>query len=92
MLSDWISKYKENSYNIVEWKRGRSTMPKLIKKKDNETLEEENLYLKAEIEYSKNWELLFRQVRINNRRKSKCCKWASANIPINDSSKNIKIS
>ena len=32
-----ISKHKENGYNIVERKRGRSTMPKVRKKKENET-------------------------------------------------------
>ncbi|MCB5406075.1 MULTISPECIES: IS3 family transposase [Thomasclavelia] len=55
MLCNWILKYKENGYNIVERKRGRPTMPKVTKKKENETdkekikrLEEENLYLKAE--------------------------------------------
>ena len=59
MLLNWVKKYKENGYNIVERKRGRS--PTMIKKpKKNETLEEkikrleeENLYLKAEIEYTK---------------------------------------
>jgi len=52
MLQNWIKKYKENGYNIVERKRGRPTMPKVTKKKENETdkekikrLEEENLYL-----------------------------------------------
>ena len=60
MLQIWISKYKENGYNIVERKRGRPTMIKVTKRKENETkdekikrLEEENLYLKAELEYSK---------------------------------------
>ena len=60
MLDNWIKNYKENCYNIVERKRGRPTMPKITKKKENETkddkikrLEEENLYLKAELEYSK---------------------------------------
>ncbi|MCI6349419.1 MAG: IS3 family transposase [Tenericutes bacterium] len=60
MLQNWIKNYKENCYNIVERKRGRSTMPKVTNKKENETdkekikrLEEENLYLKAELEYSK---------------------------------------
>jgi len=60
MLSHWVQKYKEKGYNIVERKRGRPTMPKVTKKKENETdkekikrLEEENLYLKAELEYSK---------------------------------------
>ena len=57
-LNDWIKKYKEMGYNIVERKRGRPIMPKVTKKKKNETakekikrLEEENLYLKAELEY-----------------------------------------
>ena len=36
MLWNWISKYKENGYIIVERKRGRSTMPKVTKKKENE--------------------------------------------------------
>ncbi|MBQ3142743.1 MAG: IS3 family transposase [Bacilli bacterium] len=60
MLQNWIKKYTEMGYNIVERKRGRPTMPKVTKKKNNETdkekikrLEEENLYLKAELEYSK---------------------------------------
>ena len=63
MLHNWIKKYKENDYNIVERKRGRSTtiMAKNnIKPKSKETIEEENerlkkenLYLKAELEYQK---------------------------------------
>ena len=61
LLQNWVKKYKENCYNIVERKRGRPTMIKKSKKiKQNETdkekikrLEEENLYLKAELEYSK---------------------------------------
>lgn len=62
MLPNWISKYKETDYNIVEQKRGRS--PTIMKKpkvsNKTETIEEEverlkkeNLYLKAELEYSK---------------------------------------
>ena len=62
MLANWISKYKENGYKIVERNRGRSpTMTKKdLKPKSKETIEEENerlrkenLYLKAELEYSK---------------------------------------
>ena len=60
LLQNWIKKYKEMGYNIVERKRGRPTMKKEIKPKKNETIEEENerlkkenLYLKAELEYSK---------------------------------------
>ena len=79
MLHTWISKYKENGYNIVERKRGRQTMikPKAIKKKENETkdetikrLEEENLYLKAELEYSKKLRAVV-QARKNQQQKKK---------------------
>ncbi len=77
MLTNWISKYKENGYNIVERKRGRSTMTKVIKIKENETdaekikrLEEENLYLKAELEYSKKLRAVV-QARKNQQQKKK---------------------
>ena len=55
LLQTWIKKYKEMGYNIVERKRGRPPMFKKTKKKKNET-KEENLYLKAELEYSKKLE------------------------------------
>lgn len=77
MLINWIKQYKENCYNIVERKRGRSTMPKVTKKKENETdkekikrLEEENLYLKAELEYSKKLRAVV-QARKNQQQKKK---------------------
>jgi len=77
MLQNWIKKYKENGYNIVERKRGRSTMPKVTKKKENEIdkekikrLEEENLYLKAELEYSKKLRAVV-QARKNQQQKKK---------------------
>ena len=77
MLFNWIKEYKENCYNIVERKRGRSTMPKVTKKKKNETdkekikrLEEENLYLKAELEYSKKLRAVV-QARKNQQQKKK---------------------
>ena len=77
MLQNWIKKYKENGYNIVERKRGRPTMPKGIKKIENETqeekikrLEEENLYLKVEIEYSKKLRAVV-QARKNQQQKKK---------------------
>ena len=76
MLSHWVKKYKENGYNIVERKRGRS--PTMLKKsKKNETLEEkikrleeENLYLKAELEYSKKLRAVV-QARKNQQQKKK---------------------
>ena len=77
MLDNWIKNYKENCYNIVERKRGRPTMPKVTKKKENETdkekikrLEEENLYLKAELEYSKKLRAVV-QARKNQQQKKK---------------------
>ena len=77
MLANWIKKYKEMGYNIVERKRGRSTMTKITNKKENETkdetikrLEEENLYLKAELEYSKKLRAVV-QARKNQQQKKK---------------------
>ena len=77
MLPNWIKKYKEMGYNIVERKRGRPTMPKVTNKKENETdkekikrLEEENLYLKAELEYSKKLRAVV-QARKNQQQKKK---------------------
>ena len=78
ILLKWIKNYKENSYNIVERKRGRPTMPKKsTKSKMNETmeekvkrLEEENLYLKAELEYSKKLRAVV-QARKNQQQKKK---------------------
>ena len=77
VLVNWIQKYKENGYNIVERKRGRSAMAKVTKKKDNETdkekikrLEEENLYLRAELEYSKKLRAVV-QARKNQQQKKK---------------------
>ena len=79
MLANWIKKYQEMGYNIVERKRGRSpTMPKKeFKPKSKETIEEENerlrkenLYLKAELEYSKKLRAVV-QARKNQQQKKK---------------------
>lgn len=79
ILHNWISKYKENGYNIVERKRGRSPTimkkPKTIKKDETEKekikrLEEENLYLKAELEYSKKLRAVV-QARKNQQQRKK---------------------
>lgn len=77
MLCNWVKKYKKNGYNIVERKRGRPTMRKVTKKKEKETkdetikrLEEENLYLKAELEYSKKLRAVV-QARKNQQQKKK---------------------
>ena len=78
ILANWIKKYKELGYNIVERKRGRPIMNKKeLKPKKNETLEEENkrlkqenLYLKAELEYSKKLRAVV-QARKNQQQKKK---------------------
>ena len=79
MLVNWIKKYQEMGYNIVERKRGRSPtiMSKNNKQKKKETIEEEierlkkeNLYLKAELEYSKKLRAVV-QARKNRQQKKK---------------------
>ena len=78
MLSHWVQKYKESGYNIVERKRGRPSMFKPNKKINNpetqeekiKRLEEENLYLKAELEYSKKLRAVV-QARKNQQQKKK---------------------
>ena len=78
ILQNWVKKYKENGYNIVERKRGRSPMFKPKQKLNNtETLEEkikrleqENLYLKVELEYSKKLRAVV-QARKNQQQKKK---------------------
>ena len=78
ILFNWIKEYKENCYNIVERKRGRPTMDKKIKpiyKEETQEekikrLEKENLYLKAELEYSKKLRAVV-QARKNRQQKKK---------------------
>lgn len=78
MLSHWVQKYKENGYNIVERERGRPAMKKESKKtvnketieEENKRLKEENLYLKAELEYSKKLRAVV-QARKNQQQKKK---------------------
>lgn len=77
LLHEWVSNYIKNGYNIVERKRGRKTMPKISKKRSKETIEEENkrlreenLYLKAELEYSKKLRAVV-QARKNQQQKKK---------------------
>jgi len=77
ILHKWLKDYKKNGYNIVERRKGRSTMSKVAKQKVNETdeekikrLEEENMYLKAELEYSKKLRAVV-QARKNRQQKKK---------------------
>ena len=72
-LVDLVKKYRENSYNIVERKRGCLTMTKNDKKTleaENKKLKQENEYLKAQLEYSKKLRAVV-QSRKNRQQKKK---------------------
>ena len=78
ILDNWLSKFKENGYNVVENKKGRKpkSMTKL-KKNDKvlseqdkiKQLEEENLYLKAENEYLKKLKALVQERKLKEKKK-----------------------
>ncbi|WP_222702475.1 IS3 family transposase [Fusobacterium animalis] len=78
ILDNWLSKFKENGYNVVEKKKGRKpkSMTKL-KKNDKvlseqekiKQLEEENLYLKAENEYLKKLKALVQDRELKEKKK-----------------------
>ena len=78
ILHNWLSKFKENGYNVVEKKKGREpkSMTKL-KKNDKvlseqekiKQLKEENLYLKAENEYLKKLRALVQERELKEKKK-----------------------
>ena len=62
ILTNWIKKYKENCYNVIEKKKGRK--PKTMSRTNEEKikdLEKEILYLKAENEYLKKLKALVQE-------------------------------
>ena len=79
LLSNWISKFKENGYNVIEKKRGRKpkAMTKPKKKNDKalsekdkiKQLEDEILYLKAENEYLKKLRALVQERELKEKKK-----------------------
>ena len=78
ILHNWLSKFKENGYNVVEKKKGRKTKsmtkPKkndkeLSEKEKIKKLEEENLYLKAENEYLKKLRALVQERELKEKKK-----------------------
>ncbi|WP_222703000.1 IS3 family transposase [Fusobacterium animalis] len=78
ILDNWLSKFKENGYNVVEKKKGRKpkSMTKLKKndkvlseKEKIKKLEEENLYLKAENEYLKKLKALVQERELKEKKK-----------------------
>ena len=78
ILHNWLSKFRENGYNVVEKKKGRKTKsmtkPKkndkeLSEKEKIKKLEEENLYLKAENEYLKKLKALVQERELKEKKK-----------------------
>ncbi len=78
ILHNWLLKFKENGYNIIEKKKGRKpksmTKPKkkyeILSEKDKiRQLEEENLYLKAENEYLKKLKALVLERELKEKKK-----------------------
>ena len=79
ILHNWIKKFKENCYNVIESKRGRKskTMTKIKKSKKTLTkedkikdLEREILYLKAENEYLKKLNALVQEEELVKNKES----------------------
>ena len=79
LLHNWLSKFKENGYNVIENKRGRKpkSMTKPKKKNDKalsekdkiKQLEDEILYLKAENEYLKKLRALVQERELKEKKK-----------------------
>ena len=79
ILHNWIKKYKENCYNVIENKRGRklNTMTKIKKSKKILTkeekikeLEEKILYLEAQNEYLKKLNALVQEEELVKNKES----------------------
>ncbi|WP_405350765.1 IS3 family transposase [Fusobacterium animalis] len=78
ILHNWLSKFKENGYNVVEKKKGRKpksmTKPKkndkeLSEKEKIKKLEDEIIYLKAENEYLKKLKALVQERELKEKKK-----------------------
>ena len=78
ILDNWLSKFKENGYNVVEKKKGRKTKPMTKPKKNDKILsekekikqlEDEILYLKAENEYLKKLRALVQERELKEKKK-----------------------
>ena len=78
ILHNWLLKFKENGYNLIENKKGRKpksmTKPKKINKALSEKdrikqLEDEIIYLKAENEYLKKLRALVQERELKEKKK-----------------------
>ena len=78
ILYNWLSKFKENGYNVIEKKKGRKPKSMTKPKKNNKIfsekeklkqLEDEILYLKAENEYLKKLRALVQERELKEKKK-----------------------
>ena len=78
ILHNWLLKFKENGYNVVEKKKGRKPKSMTKLKKNDKTLsekekikqlEDEILYLKAENEYLKKLRALVQERELKEKKK-----------------------
>ena len=78
ILHNWLSKFKENGYNVVEKKKGRKPKSMTKLKKNNKVLsekdkikllEDEIIYLKAENEYLKKLRALVQERELKEKKK-----------------------
>ena len=78
ILHNWLSKFKENGYNVVEKKKGRKPKSMTKPKKNDKTLSEKEkikqledkiLYLKAENEYLKKLRALVQERELKEKKK-----------------------
>ena len=78
ILHNWLSKFKENGYNVIEKKKGRKPKSMTKPKKNNKVLsekdkikllEDEIIYLKAENEYLKKLRALVQERELKEKKK-----------------------
>ncbi|WYD24398.1 IS3 family transposase [Fusobacterium animalis] len=78
ILHNWLSKFKENEYNVVEKKKGRKPKSMTKLKKNNKVLsekdkikllEDEIIYLKTENEYLKKLRALVQERELKEKKK-----------------------
>lgn len=78
ILHNWLSKFKENGYNVIEKKKGRKPRSMTKPKKNNKVLsekdkikllEDEIIYLKAENEYLKKLRALVQERELKEKKK-----------------------
>lgn len=99
MIRNWIKKYQENGYNVIERKRGRPSMTKsktkqtkpLTVEEELEELKKKNQYLEAENEYLKKLNAVVNKGWSAKRRKSQSSLLTTSKVSLGDSLEDIRI-